>query len=133
MTSPSEQPRGASILVVEDDRDTRDTLRLALEGTGYNVRTASSGKEALELLKAIDPPCLILLDLMMPVMSGSEFLVALRDDQGLESIPVLILSAWRREAARVEGAQGFVVKPIDLDVLMKAVGEQCSSRSGTSG
>src|SRR5262245_22552685 len=108
MRPSPERPRPRSILVVEDDADTRESLRAVLEVARYDVRTASNGREALEVLARIEAPGLILLDLMMPVMSGFEFLAARREDAALERIPVVIVSAWRREAEKTKGAQGFI-------------------------
>ncbi|MBI4512424.1 MAG: response regulator [Deltaproteobacteria bacterium] len=116
---------GGSILVIEDDPDVRDSVKMALEDEGYRVATASHGKEGLEYLDSYDSPSLILLDLMMPVMSGAEFLAAIRQHPFHAAIPVVILSAWGRAAARLDGIQGFVGKPVDLDVLLGFVRRFC--------
>ncbi|MEO5970088.1 MAG: response regulator [Bdellovibrionia bacterium] len=68
--------RCKSILVVEDEESIRENFQLLLELEGYSVFTASNGKESLRILKTIEKPCLILLDLLMPVMNGMEFLEA---------------------------------------------------------
>jgi CheY-like chemotaxis protein len=73
-----------------------------------------------------DPPCVILLDLMMPVMSGAEFIQVRDDDAKLAQIPVVIVSAWSNEAMRVSGVQGFIGKPVGFEVLLKTVAERCS-------
>jgi CheY-like chemotaxis protein len=59
-----------SILIVEDEKDIRESLKMLLELEGYSVFTAKDGKEGLEILKNLESPCLILLDLLMPVMNG---------------------------------------------------------------
>src|SRR4051812_3289101 len=82
------------VLLVEDDEPIRTSLQMLLEDKGYRVLTATNGKTALELLRNGDPPNVILLDLMMPVMTGSAFLEALRNDVELSRIPVIIMSAW---------------------------------------
>ena len=98
---------GRRILVVEDDRDIRESLQDLLEVEGYAVTTAENGRDALEQLQRMDAPSVILLDLMMPVMSGDEFLRELRKDGALASIPVLVVSAWTDEANKVlDLAQG---------------------------
>jgi CheY-like chemotaxis protein len=115
-----------TILVVEDDPDITESLCDVLQGEGYQVATAANGKEGLERLRQIDRPCLILLDLMMPVMSGGEFLAALRQTEALASIPVVIVSAWANESAQVRAqSQGFVRKPISIDALLDATNRLC--------
>jgi CheY-like chemotaxis protein len=118
--------RTTTVLVVEDDPDTRQSTADVLESAGYSVVTAADGKDALACLANMDPPGLILLDLMMPIMSGQEFLVARRRHDALACVPVVIMSAWRRDAERERGAQGFLAKPVDVDVLLRVVAENCS-------
>jgi CheY-like chemotaxis protein len=115
------------ILVVEDDPDIRDTFREVLEAEGYRVSTAANGQEGLERLEEIHKPCLVLLDLMMPVMSGPEFLEAMRQRDGLGPVPVVIVSAWPDEAEKTQGAQGFMAKPVNLDRLLALVHHYCTS------
>ena len=83
-----------TVLVIDDDDDVREGLQSFLEAEGHATEGASNGREALSLLrKEGDPPRLILLDLMMPVMSGWEVLVELDVDPRLREIPVAIMSA----------------------------------------
>src|SRR5262245_1169420 len=83
----------ASVLIVDDDEEVRGMLQQILEREGYRVHTASQGKEALLLLDTLpDKPGLILLDLMMPVMTGEEMLAALRRVHALADIPVAFVS-----------------------------------------
>lgn len=105
-----------TILIVEDDEGIREAMSLFLEVFGYGVRTAGNGKQALELLAREPAPQMILLDLMMPVMDGYEFLRARKADAALAQIPVVIVSAFSGD---IPGAnvQGFVNKPIDFDRL----------------
>lgn len=117
-----------TILVVEDDEDVREAIAVALEAEGYRVLSAENGRDALSILTsgAERPPCVVLLDLMMPVMSGVDLLDAMRDDEALKPIPVLILSAWEHEGqARRAPAQGFLRKPVELDVLLRSVAKYC--------
>lgn len=132
-----EGKRKAPVLVVEDDEDVRETLAIALEIEGYAVETAAHGKEALDRLHEMvnrggdERPCLILLDLMMPVMSGAELLSLLRSDPAFATIPVVVVSAWDREAAKVApDAQGLVRKPVDLTELLACVEEYCRDGGG---
>ena len=115
--------RGGSVLVVEDDDDLRSGLQDILEAEGYSVSTAVNGRDALDRLSALVPQ-LILLDLMMPVMNGVEFLSALRQHETLSATPVVVISAWPKEAQAVD-AQGFLAKPINLKVLLSVVQRFC--------
>lgn len=115
------------ILVVEDDPDIRESLCDALEVEGYVVVTAANGREALERLRHMDRPCLILLDLLMPVMNGMDFLALLRGSDALATLPVVVVSAWPDEAARVrEQTQGYVKKPVSLGQLLQTVARFCA-------
>lgn len=121
-------PTGATILVVEDDPEIRETLKDVLEDRGYQVVTASNGRVGLDKLAEIGKPSLILLDLMMPVMNGEEFLTAVRNDERLASIPVVAVSAWPKEAMRLRGgARAFVQKPISLKRLLTIVEGLCTA------
>lgn len=114
-----------TILVVEDDADIRDMIVLALEAEGYQVTSAVNGKDGLNLLPSLARPCLVLLDLMMPVMNGWEFLQAKRQSDILAVIPVVIVSAFAEQAQREENVLGVLKKPIDLDALLKFVKQYC--------
>jgi CheY-like chemotaxis protein len=109
-----------TILLVEDDFDVREALAETLREEGYDVDCASDGVEALEYLRAGRSPGLILLDLMMPRMSGSEFRLEQLKDPSLSHYPVVLLSAdgRMREKAITLQTAGAVRKPIDLDELM---------------
>jgi CheY-like chemotaxis protein len=115
----------ASILVVEDNWEIREGLRLALEVEGYEVFTAENGQEALEKLASLPRPGCILLDLMMPVMNGFEFLEAVQANDSLATIPVGVLTAYANLAAQVHGAASFMKKPIDIEVLLAFVTKHC--------
>ena len=111
-----------SILLVDDDADTRRTLREFLTGEGFVVHTAREGQHALNILERIQPD-LILLDYKMPVMDGKQFLSLMRRTPQLQTIPVVILSAATREwsGAHLEVVD-VLTKPVDLDVLLATVG-----------
>lgn len=113
------------ILVVEDDQDIRDSLQQVLELEGYQVSSAANGKEGLEALASSAKPCLILLDLMMPVMNGWEFLAVQHGDSRLAAIPVIVVSA-AGDRARSTEANGYLKKPIDLKLLLEMVHRYCS-------
>lgn len=111
------------ILIVEDDRDIRDALQQALEIEGYTVSAVANGKEGLEYLNQFEHPCVILLDLMMPVMNGWEFL-EMRRQMELESVPVVVVSA-AGDRAKPFQAQAFIRKPIELDGLIRTIQRYC--------
>ena len=104
------------MLVVEDEDALAKVLAMRLEMEGFEVRRAGDGAEALALVKA-QRPDIVLCDLMMPVMDGKEFTRRVKSDARLKSIPILILSALKREQEVEEltrlGADGFAAKPYD--------------------
>jgi len=108
-----------TILLVEDDFDVREALVEALRDKGYLVDSAVDGAQALQILRAGARPGVILLDLMMPRMDGSEFRLAQRADPALADLPVVLLSADARmeEKARILKVPDAVRKPIDLQQL----------------
>jgi CheY-like chemotaxis protein len=120
-----------SILVVEDDQDIREMLHELLTDEGYTVFTANNGKEGLLKLQLMRRPCLILLDLMMPVMNGWEFLDAKGSNDIIASIPVIVTSAIadRNQALQVTEV---VKKPIDLDALLRTIFKICKPAAGES-
>jgi len=111
-----------SILLVDDDTDTRLELRDFLTEVGFAVYTARDGQHALHTLEKMDPPDLILLDYKMPVMDGKQFLGVQRQIPRLHGIPVVILSAATREwsGAHLE-VEEVLTKPVDLEVLLATV------------
>lgn len=115
-----------NILIVEDDDAIRESLQIALELEGYRVTTAANGKEGLQALPGMASPCLILLDLMMPVMDGWAFAEALRENDKLASIPVIVVSAFADQAEPVRQARGVLKKPVALEQLLQTVRQYCS-------
>ncbi len=113
-----------SILVLEDNKEIQDSLKAALEIEGYSVFTADNGKEGLEQLGKIPTPCMILLDLMMPVMNGWEFVEEISKDIMLSTIPVVVVSAFGDKKGTPK-TEGYIQKPIDLDALLTAVSKHC--------
>ena len=81
------------LLIVEDDDDIREALQGFLEMEGYEVQVARHGREALEFLHRHPRPSLILLDMALPVMDGHRVLAARKETEGLQEVPVVILSA----------------------------------------
>lgn len=112
-----------SILVVDDDEAIRDTLREVLEPEGFDVRVAENGALGLESIRSACPD-IVLLDLMMPVMSGWEFLEETDADETLHDMPIIVLSAMcapLASAERVGGVQRCFCKPVDLGALIDAL------------
>jgi CheY-like chemotaxis protein len=132
MTSPL--AGGRLILVVEDDRDIRESIAEVLIEVGYDVATASDGAAALDLVHkpGCPHPLLILLDLMMPVMSGWELRQKLLEDTELAAIPVVVLSgdAHAEEKAEELCAVEALGKPISRSKLLEVVNRFASP--GTS-
>jgi CheY-like chemotaxis protein len=124
---------GFTILIVEDDFDVREALAETLRDEGYEVDLAVDGEQALKYLRNGGRPGLILLDLTMPRMSGSEFRMVQKRDPKLNGVPVVLLSADGRmeEKARALEAQGAIRKPIDLDDLLSTI-ERFKSASSVS-
>lgn len=112
-----------SIMVVEDDFDIREVVADLLTAEGYEVIIAANGREALDYLESRAPPCVILLDLMMPVMNGWQFLEMLRKDCRLSQVPVVVVTA---SPSSVSGANALIRKPFDLDDLVRTVSRFCS-------
>jgi len=104
----------STILVVEDQEEIASLLRFKLKNSGYDVALAENGKMALEMART-NPPDLIILDVMMPVMNGVEALKNLKSDENLKSIPVIMLTAQSSETSVVNGfelgADDYITKP----------------------
>lgn len=118
------------IVVIEDDADLRETLKDLLEMEGFRVVTASNGREGMHQIEQTGQPCLILLDLMMPVMNGWEFLEALRREKPapLAQTPVAVVSA-AADVADVEQDYGCSVlkKPVSLERLFALAHAHCTT------
>jgi CheY-like chemotaxis protein len=119
MNSSSEKP---VILVVDDDAVSRETLAELLSKNGYLIASAENGRQALDYLGR-STPALILLDLMMPVMSGWEFLALKKTDPRLKPLPVVVMTG--SALAHDINAQAVLHKPIDFGVLMSVVKQTC--------
>jgi CheY-like chemotaxis protein len=113
-------PSLKSILVIEDDHDTRVSLRQSLEAEGYFIFSAANGKQGWEMLQRIKPPCLILLDMVMPLMNGEEFIRLIESDPELHMIPVVLVTAFP-DKAKTLVAKALVEKPINLRMLLEVV------------
>jgi len=113
---------GRRVLVVDDDRDIRGVVSDVLRAEGYEVVTACDGLEAL-VVASQQHPDVILLDLMMPVMSGRQFRAEQSRDPTLARVPVVVMSAFPQTSDL--GAAGYLSKPFDITELIETV-EQCA-------
>lgn len=111
------------ILLVEDNATIREALRDVLTLEGYPVAEAENGRVALRHLEREPPPSLIILDLVMPVMSGSEFLWEAREHVRERGVPVVVLSAVRGPCWASRYAARMFSKPFDVDLLLGTVAE----------
>ena len=115
------------IMMVDDEKDQIFSLKIAIEetyGKKYQIITANSGMECLELLKKNENPDIILLDIMMPEMSGWELFDRIKDNPSWENIPVVFLTARTDRVAEDAGqflGDGFIEKPVKTDDLINMV------------
>src|SRR5213080_1569823 len=122
-----------NILIVEDDAATREMLANLLSTEGFHAVSAEDGLEALHLLRTVrhrapNTPCLVLLDLKMPRLSGNEFRRAQLGDPTVASVPVAVMSgaADLQKRAEALGAVAVLAKPIDFDALLEVVRRYCA-------
>jgi CheY-like chemotaxis protein len=114
-----------TILVVDDDPDTRELMSVWLDAEGYRVRTATNGKEALKVLQR-EVPCAMLVDLMMPIMDGAEFRRRVQSMPAISSVPFIVgippnNLAWSPRDLDID----VVSKPFDADELLALVASRC--------
>jgi CheY-like chemotaxis protein len=117
--------QGKTILIVEDDDSIRNTLKIALEFEGYHVEAGSNGKEGLDLLYQMERPCLIILDMMMPVMDGLGFLAALKKEPQFAGLSIIIVTAFSEKTQATSQVSQVIKKPVDLNYLLDIVRHYC--------
>jgi CheY-like chemotaxis protein len=113
----------ASVLVVDDDDEIRDAICGVLEAEGFTTMVAENGEIALRKMDKGRRPCVVLLDLMMPVMSGWDFMREVAGKKDLDDLPVVVVSAYTEQHAT--GAKRTLKKPLDVKQLLGAVREFC--------
>jgi CheY-like chemotaxis protein len=113
-----------TVLVVEDEEELREMMRDALELNGYQVVTAGDGQDALDKIGGIEHLCLVILDLLMPVMNGWNFVERMRQRAELTSVPVVVHSS--APADPPAGVTRVLQKPMNFDRLLSIVGEYCA-------
>lgn len=115
-----------TVVVVDDEDLIRDAVSLSLEVEGFEVTCFENGAEALENIDKLEP-CLILLDLTMPVMDGWAFLQKWVSLPVYQNVPIVVMSAVGSAPDVLEkGATGYLRKPVELNVLISTVGQHCS-------
>ena len=119
----SEKPHRCSILVVDDDAETRELLRIALTADGYTVATVANGRDALDHLRSHAETCVVVLDLMLPVMGGAQFRRAQLHDRSLAWIPIVVMSGAvdADRQARDLGSVPLLRKPLHLDDVRRTL------------
>ncbi len=121
------------ILVVEDDDAIRETLVECLEAEGYAATSAANGTEALDALGHSEPPDLVLVDLVMPVMNGAELLERIRAAPATRDVPVVLMTAATpRDLQPLPAADALLSKPFELDTVLGVVA-QCLRRGARGG
>ena len=120
-----------TVLCIEDEQDTGDLLQQILEGAGYAVLRATDGRQAMGFLETIQPPKLILLDIVVPYANGFELLAAFRRHPDWKSVPIIMVSADYYEPdiqrALAAGATAYVVKKPGLQDLVQTVNQVLSA------
>jgi CheY-like chemotaxis protein len=116
-----------TVLIVDDDEDIRESLGQLLEGEGYAVVSAENGQVALDQLRTMKRPQLVLLDLMMPVMNGWDFITAMRANDAFTEVPIVVVSAGRSK--RPDGVRAYIEKPLNLSALLSLLEEIDSNRN----
>ncbi|MBL8949215.1 MAG: response regulator [Myxococcaceae bacterium] len=112
------------VMIVDDETDIRESLREVFEDEGYEVATAANGAEALSLLAKNDPPCAMVLDLIMPEVGGVEVYQKMQTDPRLSRVPVIISTS---DPSRAPSGVLIMKKPIDLNRLLETVHRYCRS------
>jgi CheY-like chemotaxis protein len=118
------------IFIVEDDQVIRETFEIALKHAGYGVESFANGQEAIERLHKAPEPCLVLLDMMMPVMNGVEFMEHFHKlPATILPIPVFLVSGTSsdKDESKKMGCSGFMKKPVGLDELLLIVKHFCKT------
>ncbi len=112
---------GKKILIIDDEAEFVELIKLRLEGNGYSVITAGDAREAMEIVK--EGPDVILLDIMMPSVDGYTLYRQFKKDDATRSIPVIVITAKpeMKELFQAEGVRDYLIKPIDDEELLSAI------------
>lgn len=115
------------ILIVDDEADIRESLQEFFEEEGYEVTTAANGADALHRLEADMLPCVVILDIMMPLVDGNEVYRRMQQDPRLAHVPVIVSTS---DPSRAPAGVPVMKKPTNLGRLLQAVQEHCGTRAG---
>jgi two-component system alkaline phosphatase synthesis response regulator PhoP len=125
MSDPAQMPKPGRILVVEDNEHAAFLMRFLLERAGYEVTLSPDGRDALEKLTSMEPPDLVVLDLMLPYLSGYQVLIEARKNPAWADVPVIVVTARTLEMDAVRaletGANDFVRKPFQPEELLARI------------
>ncbi len=113
-----------TVMIVDDNQDIRALIRQALQFEGYDVVQAENGDVARRRLVAGEKPHVVLLDMMMPVMDGKQFLEWKNQQPDWANIPVIVISALAGDTT-LTGIRGYLRKPIDIDDMMDMIQKNC--------
>jgi CheY-like chemotaxis protein len=131
---PPEVPAGGSILLVEDNEDAREALRVLLDLSGFDVATAVGGYEAIEAIRH-HPPQVALVDIGLPDMEGHQVARTVRADPGSQGVYLIALTGYGqpldRQRALEAGFDAHLVKPVDPDTLLRILGQAMWGRGET--
>lgn len=116
------------LLIVDDEKDIRDSLEEFFVDEGYQVRTAANGEEALTAMKH-ERPCIVILDLRMPVKDGNEVYEAMQRDEKLATLPVVVSTS---DPSSAPSGVLIMKKPINLSRLLEVVKRSCAGEAGSA-
>jgi CheY-like chemotaxis protein len=116
---------GNCVLIVDDEEDVRETVKDVVELTGCNALTAANGVEGLRVLRDASP-CLVIVDLVMPGMSGGEMIETMKRDPALAAVPVVVSTSAPERAPR---GVPVLAKPIDIKTLHSWIRQVCTCES----
>jgi CheY-like chemotaxis protein len=111
-----------NVLIVDDEPEIRDSLQEFLEDEGYQVSTAADGAEALQRLRSGKRPCVVILDLLLPVVDGNQVYERMQRDADLSRVPVIVSTS---DPSRAPSGVLIMRKPVNLDRLLGAVRQHC--------
>ena len=121
-------PAQRTVLVLDDDRDVCEMVKELVEEQGYRAICAGNGREALAMLER-ERPCLMLIDVFMPVMNGIEFLRAIKRNAALAGIPRVIMTAANDQMIGVKEDVSVLYKPVDFESLKRILHKYCAPNS----
>jgi CheY-like chemotaxis protein len=123
-SSSAPEPARHSVLVLEDDQDVAQTIGELIEDQGYRAICVDNGREALAVLEK-ERPCLMLVDVFMPIMNGIEFLRIVKARPPLADIPRVIMTAANDHMIGVKEDVSVLYKPVDFDALKRMLEKYC--------